>query len=462
MKSRRISNAILVCAISLIGYGQITDYNSFILFVKQQNVLAKKANNNNAYGKYQLKASRGNFDPILNSSVENKYFAGKDYITVGNAELKQQIYTSQYIKFGYQYGQGMFVNPENYTPVAGIPYVGLQASVLQGLLFDKNRAEVIKSKHYADYFSAEEKIQLNDLLFTSANTYFDYLYAKKINDLYTYFNNLAQQRLQGINDLVYAGERPAVDTIEASIFLQSRILDRKSGELELNKRYTELMVFKQTDQSAIRDVVVTDSMDAVYFSAKKSLITMLNKNSTNPIIAQYAAKQKVLETEARLKREMIKPILDLNYNFLNNSSSNQSPALGINNYKWGATFSLPLYLRKPRFEYKMANLIAENNQLELINKQNQIDYKRDYILQAIQILTQQITNAEKSAAYSKLLLEAERLKFKNGESSLFLLNSREQKWLESELKLAEYKLKFLKTFTELVYINGTIEYELNL
>ena len=108
----------------------------------------------------------------------------------------------------------------------------------------------------------------------------------------------------------------------------------------------------------------------------------------------------------------------------------------------------------------MAALEAKNNEFETLNKQNQIRFKRRYILEAIQITAGQILNAEKSSAYSKLLVEAERLKFMNGESSLFLLNSRESKWLEAELKLAEYKLNFIKNFIELTYVNGDLKYEL--
>ncbi|MBK7819181.1 MAG: TolC family protein [Sphingobacteriaceae bacterium] len=172
------------------------------------------------------------------------------------------------------------------------------------------------------------------------------------------------------------------------------------------------------------------------------------------------SKQKVLETEKRLKREMIKPVLDLSYNFLNTSNDIIFPTLNTNNYKWGASFSFPLFLRKPRNEYKMADLDAKNNELETINKQNQINFKRKYIIETIKVTAEQIVNAERSAAYSRLLVEAERLKFTNGESSLFLLNSRESKWLETELKLAEFKLKFVKNFIELTYINGDLKYEL--
>lgn len=462
---KRNSLALVFIAIGEICQSQtipVYSYNTFLSSVKEANPLSKRAENNNAYGKAQLKAAQGNFDPQLSSSVDSKQFNSSSYFTYVNAELKQPLYTSQYLKVGYQYGQGVYLNPETSTPLTGLPYVGIEASVLQGLMFDKRRADVVKAKHYSAYFDAEQKIQMNDLMFAASNVYVDALYTKKINNLYSYFASLADQRLKGISDLSAVGERPAIDTIEAAIFLQSRLLDRQAGEIEMIKRLNELSIINPSSTTvSISNVNISDSLEQIYTLAIKTIQQLLiNDQNTNPIISQYLAKQKVLETEKRLKREMIKPVLDVSYNFLNTSNDVFMPALNTNNYKWGATFSFPLFLRKPRNEYKMADIEAKNNELETINKQNQINFKRKNILQAIQVTAEQIVNAERSAAYSKLLVEAEKLKFTNGESSLFLLNSRESKWLEAELKLAEYKLKFIKSFIELTYVNGDLKYEL--
>ncbi len=464
MKKRNNNKLLILLFVALNGLAQVpTTFDSFVTRIKKEHPLALRAGNDKAYGQYLQKAARGNFDPRLSASFENKYFTGTDYYAVGNAELKQPLYTSQYLKAGYLFGQGPYVNPQDYTPVAGLPYLGLQVSLLQGMMLDKNRAELIKGRHYADYYSASERVQLNDLLFQSTLTYADYLYAKKVYELYEYFNSLARQRLKAVSDLAVIGEKPAVDTIEASIFLQGRVLDRAASELELTKKQNELLVFMQagSGQSTEKNIVVTDSLEEVYNFARKTLAASpVTREQTNPVIAQYSAFQNVLETESRLKREMIKPVLDVSYNFLGDLSGNNSVNAGFNNYKWGATFSLPLYLRKPRNEYRMATLVAYNNKLELNNKQNQIEFKYRFVFEGLNILSSQISNATRSAAFTRLLLEAERVKFESGESSLFLLNSREQKWLETEVKLAEYKQKFVKTFLELVYLRGELNYDL--
>ena len=110
-------------------------------------------------------------------------------------------------------------------------------------------------------------------------------------------------------------------------------------------------------------------------------------------------------------------------------------------------------------EYRVSDLISYSNKLELINKNNELKFKLDAIYKTLSILSEQILNAEKTVNYSKMLVDAEKQKFNIGESSLFLINSRESKWLDATLKLAEYKLKFIKTMLQIIYLKGTMKYE---
>jgi len=145
---------------------------------------------------------------------------------------------------------------------------------------------------------------------------------------------------------------------------------------------------------------------------------------------------------------------------LSYNPNSYSPVYSQNNYKWGVDLSFPLLLRKSRNEYKMAKVSSQNNLFELANKTNELDYKLNALKQTINILSGQLQNAERSVKYNRQLVEAEKLKFNNGESSLFILNARENKWLESELKFVDYKYKFIKTSISIIYLKGTLNYSL--
>ena len=129
------------------------------------------------------------------------------------------------------------MNPESYTPSQGLAYVGLEVGILQGLLIDKRRAEVLKSRAYVNYFTAEQKIQLNTLLFDASQRYFDWLFSAKQIALNNYFMNAARKRLEGIEALANVGERATVDTVEAAILYQSRLLDLQNALMENQKKH---------------------------------------------------------------------------------------------------------------------------------------------------------------------------------------------------------------------------------
>jgi len=439
-------------------------FDSYLNNILANNPLAKKASNIKTYGELQYKAARGNYDPTINGSYENKYFNGSNYYSNLNSEIKQQLFTSQYLKFGYEYGIGNYTNPESYTPTAGLPYLGLEVGLLQGLMIDYRRADVLKSKEYMNYYSAEKNIQLNNLLFESSQKYFDWLFTAKQLSLNNYFLNLANQRLRGIEALAKIGEKATIDTIEAAIFYQTRLLDFQSSTIDYQKTNNDLAAFnwQENNPSSIQqNYIPIDSLDSYFIKAKNNFIKALYQDSSNnPVLVKYNSFQNVLEIENKLKKEMIKPKLNINYNFLSNSKSQLNPAFSNNSYKWGANVSFPLLLRNARNEYKMGKINSGNNLLELNNKSNELNFKINALKQTIQILINQLQNADRSVNYNKQMVEAEKLKFSNGESSLFILNARESKWLESELKLAEYKLKFIKTVLNSIYLNGNLNYKL--
>lgn len=439
-------------------------FDTYLNNILTNNPLAKKAANVKIYGELQYKAAKGNYDPTINGNYENKYFNGSNYYSNFNSEIKQQLFTSQYLKFGYEYGIGNYTNPENYTPISGLPYLGIEVGLLQGLVIDYRRADVLKSKEYMNYYSAERNIQMNNLLFESSQKYFDWLFTAKQLSLNNYFMNLANQRLRGIEALANSGERATIDTIEAAIFYQTRLLDFQSSIIDNQKTNNDLAAFnwQENNTSSIQqNYIPVDSLDTYFIKAKNNFIKRLYQDSSNnPVILKYNSYQNVLKIENRLKKEMIKPKLNVNYNFLSNNQSIINPAFSNNSYKWGANVSFPLLLRNSRNEYKMGKINSENNSLELNYKSNELNFKINTLKQTITILIAQLQNAERSTNYSKQLVEAEKLKFTNGESSLFILNARESKWLESELKLAEYKLKFIKTVMNIIYLKGNLDYKL--
>ena len=118
-----------------------------------------------------------------------------------------------------------------------------------------------------------------------------------------------------------------------------------------------------------------------------------------------------------------------------------------NNYKWGIDFRIPLFLREARGDYKKAQLKIKETNFELLNKRQETENKiRSYFMEFYALVAQQQTAQNMYKNYQSLL-RTEELKFAQGESSLFIVNTRETKLIEIlqkqiDLTFKAYKAKY--------------------
>jgi outer membrane protein TolC len=128
-----------------------------------------------------------------------------------------------------------------------------------------------------------------------------------------------------------------------------------------------------------------------------------------------------------------------------------------NNYKFGAEVGMPILLRQGRGDYKGAKLKIRSTYYEQSAVRVEIDNKvKHYYNELVNLLEQIRLNERALTAYSKVF-EVEMERFKVGESTLFVLNNREIKVLESRQKLAELKAKFFKTAYGVEWAAGLLQ-----
>ena len=99
--------------------------------------------------------------------------------------------------------------------------------------------------------------------------------------------------------------------------------------------------------------------------------------------------------------------------------------------------------------------IAETN-LELSAKRWEIENKIKNYYTETNLLQQQITIAKKAYSNYNVLLKTESLRFANGESSLFLVNSRENKLIEILQKQVELTIKYFKAKYAIDWASGSL------
>jgi outer membrane protein TolC len=164
-----------------------------------------------------------------------------------------------------------------------------------------------------------------------------------------------------------------------------------------------------------------------------------------PVVTRY--KGNALETERKLKLQNFLPTVNLQANLLSKDYyqfKEMSPYYLENNYKLGVHVKVPLLWRQSRGEYRTVLLKIRDNKLEQDKKLWELQNKiRKYYNEAIQLLGQLQAVGEMNKAYD-FLLRNEELKFLQGESSLFLINARQNKTLEMQQKIIELQVKYQK------------------
>jgi outer membrane protein TolC len=279
-------------------------------------------------------------------------------------------------------------------------------------------------------------------------------------------NNLSinKTRLELIKKTYINGERPAIDTIEAITQLQSFEYRKNEYWLAFQNAGLALSAYlwKSNNEpyylpeNVIPQTGWENEMNLTNFNLV--LADLLNTAENNPTLVQYKSKIDVSVVDKRLKFQELLPKIDLRYNHLNKDYAwNNEGLLLNNNYQYGIKFEMPLFLSEGRGEYRMAKLKLESSKLDLNVKQQQVEIKvKQYFNEYVNLKKQIILQ---SAAYSNYtqLLKAEETRFFNGESSLFLINSRESKALEAQEKLIELKTKYYKTIYGLQWSAGLLQ-----
>ncbi|HCA83702.1 MAG TPA: hypothetical protein DEP18_07930 [Flavobacteriales bacterium] len=178
-------------------------------------------------------------------------------------------------------------------------------------------------------------------------------------------------------------------------------------------------------------------------------------STSHPAMLLYNYKLQDLEIERRYKTDKLKPKLSAQYNFLGYPvSGNDFPVFSTENYKWGLQFSFPVFLRQERGAIGLTKVKIQQAQLDRDLKSMELQVKWRSAYNELLFLREQMQMAESNLVNYRRLLDAERMKFVQGESSLFMINAREVMVIETEVKFNEIRAKYFKSYAAYRFASG--------
>lgn len=461
---KRRNSVLVILLISIVGFAQSGDTIGYKEkdFLKQLILFSPAAQNSMLFRDMQdaeYREARAAFEPKLGGDFAAKEFDSKEYYNKFQSGVK--VKTPLGIRFngGYENNDGQFLNPEQTVPAQGLAYVGVEVPLGAGLFTDDERALVKQREVERDAAVLVYNLELNDYTLDAGKTYWEWYGSILMLDLSQEAVRRARARFNFVKRKNRIGEAATIDTLESYINLQNRLTKNYDNLVKYYKSsaYVKNYVW---DSAAINKPVVPvvdKDYEALVLDTMYNL-TLLNRH---PMLVLLEADSAVNAINYRLAREYLKPEVDVAFKLQEAGNELGEGNLDVaNNNFVGFNLYMPLLLRKQRA--KMRQLEFKNDMIS--NKRQELFVKLnnsiDISLTNSSTLRENVDMLGIASRNYKRLLDAEITKFNLGESSLFMVNSRELKWLEAREKYikayVDYRIEILKYYHALGVLNQLV------
>lgn len=431
-------------------------YNEYLGYVKKYHPMVKSANLEVNSAQTNLMMARGGFDPKIEVDFDKKQFKDSQYYSLLNSSFKIPTWYGIEVKAGFDNSEGVFLNPQNTLPNQGLTSLGITVPLGQGLLINQRMADLRKAKIQIQLSQAERKLQAIEVLYNASVAYFNWKRNYSEVQLYTEYLKNAEIRFNGVASLIKNGDKPAIDSVEAGIIVRNRKLSLEDSQLKLIKSKLELSNFLWLENNVpleLQDTIIPEIKleNTIKETLKTNELLVENISIENhPKINSLQSKLDILEVERKLKANSLLPKIDLGYHYLSEQSAWSNT--NFNNYKVGMNFSFPIFLRKERGGLQLAKFKIQDTQysldLERVQLKNKINAQQTEI-NSLERQRKLISDLVKD--YNTMLSSEERL-FSFGESSIFLINSRENNLVSSQLSELSLENRYLISNAELFKI----------
>ncbi|MBO6516380.1 MAG: TolC family protein [Bacteroidia bacterium] len=398
--------------------------------------------------------ARAAFEPKFNSTYNSKNFEGTSYYDRLSTDLTVKTKLGVKVQAGYDRNSGTYLNPEGNLPEAGLVFAGLEVPLGAGLFTDKERTRLKQSRISADAAELVNQLEVNEYLVEAGRAYWNWYGSMEMFRLADEALTLAQDRLTFVKRMRTIGEAATIDTLEAFINYQNRLAFFIKSQIDVFKHASYLRNYIWDSTIDTNLVPMIDSTYEVQFP--DSMITR-EMVRYHPMILLLDADSTIIQTDIALNREYFKPKLDVQFRVQETPGSVASFDYDVarNNYV-GVKAHMPILLRKQR------------------SKSRQLELEQDIIQNKRSDLTVKIVNNQRVALNSanqykssvdlwrdatinyKTMSEAEYTRYNLGESSLFVVNNRELRWIDARKKYIESVVRYRIEILQFYYSLGQL------
>jgi outer membrane protein TolC len=430
---------LLFFAFSCQLYGQEQlSLQEYIGYVKRYHPFVKQANIELSESQAKLLKARGAFDPELSLDLKEKTVKDISYYERFNAAFSLPTPLGISLKAALSEAEGVLLNPENTVSGEQLYALGADIDLGKGLLANPRTIALKQAKRFVQQAEEENRLQINSILEQATHAFLDWYAAYQQWQVIGEFVENASFRFEGVKKRVLVGDLAPIDSIEARIAYNSRVLMQEKSHLKLKATALKASNFLWLDEQPleIKETLrpfLDESTFALDFTPLEIPI------EEHPKIKALGYKVDQGRLERQLQRNNLLPDVTLSYRWLSAQDPLQQwqAALDPQNNTTALKVKFSVLLMKERAELKLASLKLD--ELTLALEQAKLDLKNK--LEALKFtansLFDQAVLAQNMTTDCRMLFKGEQKKFEAGESSLFLVNSREAKFLDAAQKSIE-------------------------
>ncbi len=431
---------------------KVFGFEEFMGWVKQHHPVMARATIITEQAENNLLHARGNFDPQIQGDFNQKDYGDKTYYRIAQGGLFVPAWFGADVTVNYRYSEGEQLDPQNYVPDPGIMEFGISVPLSPALWMDKRRAALKNAKLYTQSAGWQQIDLTNQLYLESALDYWDWALQYERLAVFEEALAIAERQYNQVRNGVLAGDRAAIDTIEAALLLQQvRINLTEAQMLSQNAKY-QLGVHLWLEGNVpleVSDELIPESIlsistywnipaDESFLDAHPLVNTLLIDKQMQLVDQQlYKAS---LFPKIKLKYQMLAGLEPLEFDFETGGNTLQ------NNHALGVGLSIPIFWANERANLYQSKLKIRDTDLKIALKSIELTTKYKQLSNQATTYNDQIVLLNENVAGYRIMVNAEETLLYQGESSLFMINARVNKLLDAQLKLAELHFKRQKTY----------------
>jgi outer membrane protein TolC len=436
-------------------------FEQILLSVKAFHPVVQKIALTQPAFKSRVLLARGMFDPVFASDFDEKNFNEKKYYSKWYHELKIPTFTGIDLKGNIETNSGQYLNNEDYTNDGTLLSIGAQVPIGRNLLFNERRLMLRQAKILEKASIAFQNLYLNEFIRNLGIDYAEWLFAYRKLILYSNAYDLAKDRYEFMLQRIQYGDEAPIDSTEMSIQIQ--IISARLAETKADYALKKAKINTYLWSADGKPLEMTDNMypvfgfpdikktfDSVYVADPLSIIQI------NPEIITAQAELSSLKLATLYSRFQLLPDLYIGYSALN-YLMNPQPAWNFSeNHKWNGYLYVPLFLRKERAKIQLNKIKETEKEFDLRQKIWELELKLKAMKEQYMQLMNQNNIFLLALKNSITLRDAEKTKFNNGESSVFLINVRENNLLDMNVRYFENDMRIQKFYFEFILTCGLL------